>query len=187
MRTANDANGHEMLSSSQNHVPDLDPIEKQQVCSIVQLGCPRATAAKQVGCTISSIRFAAQGDPQFAAELQRAEAQNELSLMKNVFVSAQEPKNWRASVWALERMYPERYLRRAPETIPIDQLVRLVDVMVRLIAEEVNDPECRERIVRRVADIVSNLQQETGFQTSVTHEPPSDENLFGEGDQPPSE
>ena len=186
MRTANDTSGHEMLSSSRGHVPDLDPIEKQQVCSIVQLGCPRATAAKQVGCALSSIRAAARGDPQFAAELQRAEAQNELSLMKNVFVAAQEPKNWRASVWALERAYPERYLRRAPGTIPFDQLVHLVDAMVRVIAEEVDDPECRERIVQRVTDIVNHLRQETDIQSSGTDEPPSDENQFDKGDQPPS-
>ena len=177
MRTANDANGHEMLSSSPVHVPDLDPMQKQKICSIVQLGCPRATAAKHVGCTLSSIQSAARGDPQFAADLQRAEAQNELSLMKNVFVAAQEPKNWRASVWALERTYPERYLRRAPGTVSVDQLSRLVDALVNIVVEEMTDHSHRERVVRRVNEVVNHLRQETVLQLPVTPEPLSDELL----------
>ena len=40
--------------------------------------------------------------------------------------AAQDPKQWRAAAWALERLYPERYGRRKPGTITHEQLFQLI-------------------------------------------------------------
>ena len=143
---------------------DLDPIQKQQICSIVQLGCTPATAAKHVGCGRSAIHTAANRDPRFAADLRRAEAQNELTLMKNVFEAAQEPKNWRASVWSLERVYPERYLRHLPDAVTAEQLVSVVESLVDIVTDEVTDAQRRERIVVRIGEVTSQLRQTGQYQ-----------------------
>ena len=150
---------------------DLNPIQKQQICSIMQLGCTQATAAKHVGCGRSAIRAAAGRDLRFAADLRRAEAQNELTLMKNVFEAAQEPKNWRASVWSLERVYPERYLRRLPDAVTAEQLVRVIESLVDVVADEVTDTQRRERIVVRIGEVTRELRQTAQGQDQLSHLP----------------
>jgi len=151
--------------------PELDPIQKQQICSIVQLGCTQATAAKHVGCGRSAIQAAADRDPQFAADLRRAEAQNELTLMKNVFEAAQDTKNWRASVWSLERVYPERYLRRLPDAVTAEQLVHVIESLVDIVADEVADTQRRKRIVVRIGEVISRLRQTMQGQDQQSHLP----------------
>ena len=56
-------------------------------------------------------------DADFAAEVRRAEAPVELSHMRNVQNAAQDGKNWRASVWWLERRSPERFGPRGAGTV----------------------------------------------------------------------
>ena len=50
-----------------------------------------------------------QHDAEFVANVRRAEASVELSHMRNVQQAAKDKKDWRASVWWLERRSPERF------------------------------------------------------------------------------
>ncbi len=43
------------------------------------------------------------------------------------------------AAWALERMYPERYARRRPETIPIAQLRDVVHYLVEMAMQQASD------------------------------------------------
>ena len=94
--------------------PALTDEQKGQICGILSVGCDRETAANFVGCSLADIRRAMQHDRAFAANVRRTEAGVELSHMRTVQEAAKEAKNWRASVWWLERRSPERFGHAAP-------------------------------------------------------------------------
>ena len=156
--------------STDGREENLDEEQKKRICGIVNVGCSPATAAKQVGCTVEAIRNEVSRDRQFAAAIRYAEASHEITHMKNVYTAAQEPKDWRASVWALERTYPDRYARRDPDVVTADQLAALVARLVDILIEEVSNPEDRERIMARMAELTSGSRASPKRGKGSTHE-----------------
>ena len=148
----------------------LDQEKKAEICAVVRLGCSRATAAKRTGCTVADIRREAQRDPQFAARLGAAESDLEIAHMRNVFEASKETKNWRVSVWALERIHPARYARRGPDVVTSEQLARFVRVFTEIILEEIPDKTHQRNIVSRVGRLLTQLRRQ------------SDQREEGEGD-----
>ncbi len=84
----------------------LDEIKKAQICSLLAVGCSRATAARFVGCCVKTIRNAAAADPQFQRQLEHAAAQAMVSAIDNV--SASPRKSWRAAKWLLQSLERRR-------------------------------------------------------------------------------
>jgi len=87
--------------------------EQRDVVAAARLGCDRATAQRCVGWSSRELVRQLAAHAGFRRELERAEAALELSHLRNVQAAAADEKNWRASVWWLERRAPERYGRRA--------------------------------------------------------------------------
>jgi hypothetical protein len=88
-----------------------DPTEEQiqDVLSIVRMGGQRETAAHCVGWTLQRLEGELARRADFRRDLLRAEAILEVGHLRNVQAAAEEKKNWRASVWWLERRLPQRY------------------------------------------------------------------------------
>ena len=68
-------------------------------------------------------------DRAFAAQLRRTEAGAELAHMGTVKEAAKEAKNWRASVWWLERHAPDRFGPRGAGTVTVRQLDEFLNVL----------------------------------------------------------
>jgi hypothetical protein len=119
----------------------LDEIKKRDICLILSLGGTRQMAAHYIGCTVRTIRNAAKSDLAFADKLAKTEISPEVKFLKNIIDATNDSKNWRAATWALERMYPERYARRRPETIPVAQLRDVVDYLVKMAMEQAPDTQ----------------------------------------------
>ena len=105
-----------MLLHNQNSRPGrkplLDEAKRREICKVLAVGGTRTMAAAYVGCSLDTIARAAKRDRAFAEELRRASVECEIRCLRNLSKAAQEPKNWRAAAWMLERLYPERYARR---------------------------------------------------------------------------
>jgi hypothetical protein len=117
----------------------LDDLKKRDICVILSLGGTRQMAAQYAGCSVRTIRNTTKRDPFFADQLAKTEISPEVKFLKNIIDAAKEEKNWRAAAWALERMYPERYARRRPETIPVAQLRDVVEYLVEMAMEQAPD------------------------------------------------
>src|SRR4051812_28378597 len=87
----------------------LTDAQKGQICGILSVGCDRETAANFAGCTTADIGRTMRDDPAFAAHVHRTEAGCEMGHMRTVQEAAKDAKNWRASVWWMERHAPERF------------------------------------------------------------------------------
>jgi hypothetical protein len=108
----------------------LDEIKQREICAILSVGGTRQMAARYVGCSVRTIRNRAKRDPLFAERLAKTELSPEITFLRSIIQAAGETKHRRAAAWGLERLYPERYAPRAPDTIPIAQLHDVVDHLV---------------------------------------------------------
>src|SRR5687767_4056742 len=81
----------------------LDAAEQAKLMQVLQLGCPRSTAAKYVGLSGEQLEALLRADEQLTREVLRAEAEAEVRHMGNVHKASKDEKNWRTSVWWLEQ------------------------------------------------------------------------------------
>ncbi len=136
--------------------PVLDEAKKREILAIVAVGCSRSMAATYVGCAIRTIQNTAERDPTFAEKLRQAVYSTELGLLKNIRNAAKKEQYWRAAAWALERRFPERYARRGPDVITIEQVMVLLGQFSDIVAEEVPG-RCRKRVLKRLEKLAKSL------------------------------
>jgi hypothetical protein len=129
--------------------PALTDEQKGRICGILSVGCDRQTAADFIGCSLTDIRRSMQHDSQFFADVRRAEAEVELKHMRNVQETARDKKDWRASVWWLERRSPERFARRAG-AFTARQLKAFITILGDLLREGVPNIEERQPLLDRL-------------------------------------
>lgn len=124
--------------------------KREMFCALVGVGVSRRHAAASVGVAPSTVTRAMAADDAFADGVRDAENGCELDLMKRVRL--QSERSWRAAVWLLERMRPERYARgkAAPAAPSWDEMF---DRFIALIDEEVGDEALRERLARRLDEM----------------------------------
>jgi hypothetical protein len=136
----------------------LTEVKRREICAILAVGCSRTAAARYVGCHPDTIRNTAKREPEFAAEIEQAESQHEIRHLTHINAAAKEGRYWRAAAWALERTYPDRYGRRRPHTLNLDQMSQVLAQFAGVILEEVTDEQTQERVFARLADLTSELQ-----------------------------
>ena len=64
-------------------------------------------------------------------KLREAKGNAELGLVKNIRNAAKKEQYWRAAAWALERGFPEKYARRGPDVITVEQIGLLLTQILR--------------------------------------------------------
>ncbi|MBN2022483.1 MAG: hypothetical protein JW809_06775 [Pirellulales bacterium] len=146
--------------------PVLDAFKKREILAILSVGCSRRTAALYVGCAPSTIGYTARRDPEFAAQIDRAEQASEITLMQHIRQAAMEPKYWRAAAWALERCHPSRYGSGRAGAISIDQIRALLNRFAQIVSEEVPVPKYRKAVLRQFRNLTTKLR------SPLVEEPP---------------
>jgi hypothetical protein len=132
---------------------ELAAEQKGQIFGILSVGCDRETAAAYVGCSPADIASAMRQDISFANTVRRTEAAAELAHMRNVQQAGKDVKNWRASVWWLERRSPERFGARSPGTITARHLKTFIQMLSNNLNSDVRDPDDRQRVLDRLEHI----------------------------------
>jgi hypothetical protein len=127
----------------------LDAQKRAQIVAILSVGCSQAVAAQFVGCSDSTIRRTAQRDRAFGEEIRRARSNSEWALVKCIRKAAKKEQYWRAAAWALERGFPEKYGRRGPDAITIDQITLLLTKFSEILCEELPD-RYRSAVLKRM-------------------------------------
>jgi hypothetical protein len=131
----------------------LDETKKREVFAILTVGGTRLMAAQYVGCHVETIRNTALREPGFADQLRKAELGPEITFLRNIQQASKDPKQWRASAWALERLYPDRYGRRPPKSITPEQLAEVVREMGTVVVGEVPVKRFREQVLLRLSEL----------------------------------
>lgn len=148
--TAPEKPGSESGVSTGMGRPDvLDAEKRRTILALLSNGSSRRTAARFVGCAHSTIRRTALRDPEFAAQLARAESSLEVEALRCLRRAAQQERYWRAAAWLLERTNPDEFARREPKTYTADQMCESHEILANCLGREVPD-EARKEMVRRL-------------------------------------
>lgn len=139
--------------------PQLTDEQKANICGILSVGCDRETAANYVGCRSSDISRAMLRDHAFAAQLRRTEAGCELGHMRTVQEATKEAKNWRASVWWMERRAPDRFGLRGAGHVTLRQLDEFLNVVADIVCDEVECRDGQQRVLGRMGEAIRELDQ----------------------------
>lgn len=133
--------------------------QKGQICGILSVGCDRETAANFVGCRAADISRAMLGDSAFAAQVRRTEAGCELGHMRTVQEATKEAKNWRASVWWMERRAPDRFGPRGAGQVTLRQLDEFLNVVADIVCDEIDCRDDQRRVLVRMGEAIRELDQ----------------------------
>jgi hypothetical protein len=151
--------------------------EQARVLGVLTVGCDRETAAAYIGRSPDDITRAMRNDPSFAKEVRRTEASVEVSHMRNLRDAAKDPKNWRISVWWLERRCPERYGARTPGTVTTKQLRAFIQIVGENLNTDIRDPIDRERVAGRLRQVEQYIDRLENDLYSVDAEPIIEPNI----------
>jgi hypothetical protein len=133
--------------------------QKGRICGVLSVGCDWTTGAHIVGCSLADIRRAMQHDPQFSTSVRRSEAHAELSHMRTIQEAAKDAKNWRASVWWLERRAPERFGSRKAGAVTARQLKAYIGVLADVLAGRDAVGGSREETLARLKAFAESVDQ----------------------------
>jgi hypothetical protein len=140
----------------------LDEGKQAALLAIISVGCSQTMAANYVGCSPRTIRRLADRDERFARRLREAKGNAELGLVKNIRKAANKEQYWRAAAWALERMFPEKYARRGPDVITLDQLAQVIEQLMERVMRHVPVAKYRKNIVKDIESLVRSFGQTVG-------------------------
>lgn len=152
----------------------LSETQKDQICSILAVGCDRETAANFVETTTANLHREMERDDRFAARVHRTEAASEWTNMRTVHQAAKDVKNWRAAVWWLEMHAPDRFKSRSAGEVTLAQLNEFVGTLTTILANEVRCESDRRRVIHRVLESIRELEKtvRAGMRlSSLTPEP----------------
>ncbi len=171
-------------------VKRLTPEQRNELLDWLRGGGDRASVCDVVGVSQVQLRFEMKRDPEFAQAFARAEASMELRQMNKVIEATKDEKNWRTSVWWIERRTRER-LRGESRSLSAANVYDLVDALARAVGEELPEGELLRRVMERLYDVVA-LDASAPSPLSLPapeplgDEPSSDESAFGASIDPAS-
>ncbi len=129
----------------------LSDEQKQQFCSMLLVGCDRETASKYLGCTPTQLRDELKRNPEFSRQVLRAEGSAEFHQICNLHEATKDSKQWRASVWWLERKAPGRYARRVANAITEAEWQQFLESLADAIVTEITNEADRRRLLAYLA------------------------------------
>jgi hypothetical protein len=128
----------------------LNEAKKQNIIHLLSVGCSRSTAAHYVNCDPKTIYNTARRDPDFAERVARAENTAEFVFLTRIREAGKEPRYWRSAAWGLERMFPDRFGSRSPDSVTPQQLAVFIGRLSEILVEEIPVAKFRKMVLARL-------------------------------------
>lgn len=125
--------------------------QKQQIFLMAALGCERETACDYLGFSRGQFHRTLCEDASFVQDLMHSESKAEVNHLNNLFEASRDPKNWRVSMWWLERRIPDRYGRRTRNELTKTQARQFFEAFRDILLTELSDPEVVNRVLGRLS------------------------------------
>ncbi|MBA3483866.1 MAG: hypothetical protein H0T51_18835 [Pirellulales bacterium] len=141
----------------------ITDFEKGQLDSVLKMGCSRDTACKYAGVSADRLLAEMQRDPTFERSILHAESHPEVRHIGNVNKASQDERNWRSSVWWLERREREQESAHDWSQWNYPAAVRdALDKLIDVVMTEIVDPVRRQAIVAELLKIAGEGVSESG-------------------------
>ncbi len=140
----------------------------KQIESMISAGCTLRTASRMLGFPPAVLQRVVERDAEFREAVLAAEARFEIRQLQRLDEAAKDVKNWRVSMWLLERRLPDRYGRQRPRTVREGQVEPLLRALARAVVDAVDDPQQQNVLFERLEGAVRDLE------TSIPRGPKDD-------------
>ena len=144
------------MANKYGRPPVLDETKCEVAIALVAVGCSLSTVARYLGVHRETLRRNAVRHPEFGKRLAQAAASLEWSHLRKVTQAS--GRSWRASAWMLERINPQRFGRRKADSISRSELNDVLDILTRILTEEINDPQARQQVLLRLQELHSHIE-----------------------------
>jgi hypothetical protein len=134
----------------------LDATKRQLIISILANGSSRRVAAQMAGCAASTIQRTAERDPEFAAQIARAEQNLEIEALRNIRNAGKDPRHWRASAWTLERRNPHDFAPRSAECFSVQEFTNSMVWMMSTLCQNLSQNSLK-LVMRRLDQLIREL------------------------------
>ncbi|WP_425396710.1 hypothetical protein [Aeoliella sp.] len=121
--------------------------------SVVSTGCPVDTGLDVTGVSAEEYDEITRADGELARRARRAAGLAEFHQLRNIKEAGTDPKNWRASVWWLERCRGDRYLSKPPRTFTQQQVEAFHSDVAQLIDSQVRHQDDHERVLEKLSEL----------------------------------
>lgn len=146
--------------------PVLDASKKEVILRLASEGFSRRSIARIVGCAPSTITRTARRDGEFGIALALAEETLQRNALQTLNRVVLEGKYWRAAAWVAERLMPERFARRAPQSMAAEE----ADNLLREIGSALLQTAPAEDRAEAAATIAGWLNARTASEDRFTAE-----------------
>ena len=136
--------GQQPAGQNLGRPPVLDETKRRTIIALLANGSSRRMAAGYVGCAPSTITRTAARDPEFAAQLARAEGNAETEALSLIRKAAHKECYWRAAAWLLERKNPADFAARKPDVMTPEQLRRVLASLATLILQDLSEEKLEQ-------------------------------------------
>ncbi|NLY01270.1 MAG: hypothetical protein GXY83_34705 [Rhodopirellula sp.] len=153
----------------------FDEVARREVLAIIRNGNSRRVAARYIGCAPSTITRAAARDPEFAAELSRAESMVEIHALQAIRSAASTDRYWRAAAWLLERRSPSDFARKSDGRYTVAEVFEILARVLAALGERIPS-EQREWAIQKLNTVLVE------FEPGQKHERSTSEQEAGKGE-----
>ena len=147
-----------ILVYSESEQAPLNGSLKNRLCGMLSVGCDRQTACHVLEITTRQLSHALQIDAAFRADVLRSEASPEFTHMRNIHTAGQDEKNWRASVWWLERRSPERFGKRKADALSRAEVEQAIEELTELLLQQADTPERQQDLRARLDETARQVE-----------------------------
>jgi hypothetical protein len=153
-----ETNGKHEVDAGGDELRDkVDKPVREMVAGLIRLGCDLRTASWAAGRSPVEVKRDLEANADFVREVKQAESTFEYKHLQHLEEAAKDKKNWRVSMWLLERRLPDKYEKQRPRTVKESQLMPLLKSLADAIVDGVEDDEQRAALLKRVEDTVEEL------------------------------
>jgi hypothetical protein len=139
--------------------PPISQFKLGRLCQIIQIGCDRATACKDVGISLDELNALLERDPEVRREVLAAESNAEVQHMGAVLKASRDEKNWRSSVWWIERRDAQHETcADADQEVAPAVVTATIARLAELIVAEFRNLDHRRDILARLLQITADPQ-----------------------------
>jgi hypothetical protein len=129
---------------------EFDKGTRDTIAAMLGIGCDLSTAARVVGRSPAEVKALLGEDKTFLRDVEKYGSLFEGKHLKHLDKAAEDKKNYRVSMWLLERLRPDKYEKQRPRTIKESQLMPLLKSMAEMLVDGVEDEAAREALFDRV-------------------------------------
>jgi hypothetical protein len=140
----------EQIMTTDVQAPLLSDEQRGRIYGMLTMGCDWETVSRYLGFTTDQLRLVSESDDAFRREIVRCEAASDLHQVRNMHLASRDVKNWRTSVWWLERTSPVRFAKRPGSAITFEEWQKFLEEMAQAVSDEVTLDEDCKRLQKRL-------------------------------------